>query len=699
MTAQDVDLQLWLAGVWTDVPLYSAAGTTITRGHEPGGSWPRPTRIDCEINNDSLAYDPARPDSVLYGVAGRNTKARIRVNGATHVWAEASSWQPDRTPEHVPGANRGRAWTTLAAEGVLRRIGMWTDPLRSPMYRTISGRSTSIGHWPLEDGRDALSLDNTSGGPAATFKGGAALAESEAPLGAEQTVKTAAASQLSGRFDNASTTAGWQVAFSFELPALPPSATYGTLLRWTASTGDTWLIEANNTNYRVTVTATDGTVLWTSNVGYGAGAEPNKWITFRMRVVQSGGNVDVQPAWYAQGMATPYGVSALFAGTVGAPRQWFQDGNAVVDGAHFSHVFAVTGVTDDLLSVSNRAVFNGFLGERAGDRFGRLCGELGIQAYFIGTAADTQPMGPQRPATFLQLLKEIRDTDDCRIDDERFDIALTLRTRRALYNQAAALTLTWPAQVAVPFARILDDQDTHNRVTVKNASGGEVTSSRLTGPMSVLPPPAGVGEYKHTVDVSVANPATQLVDIGDWHRAKGTVERPRYAAVSVDLLANPGLAAAAIAVREGDMIQVDGAEPEAVRLLVVGLVEKIGKTEWAYTYLVELYDVWIIGVYDDGIWRWDTRTTTLAAGATSTAGTLALTTVDRKDVLSTAASALNPIDLMVDGERVRATAITAAAGAGPYTQTATVTRSINGVVKAQTAGGRVNVYDSRRWGL
>ena len=698
MTTQTVTLEMFLSGAWTGVPLYAAAGTTITRGHDPDGSWPRPTKVECELNNDTLNYDPSRPESTLYGIAGRNTKCRFIVNGNTRVWVEASSWRPDRTPEHVSGAGKGRSWTRLTAEGVLRRIGMWTDPLRSPMYRTISGRSTSIGHWSLEDDRDALTLANSSGGPAGTYKGGATLAESEAPLGAEQTVKVAAASQLTGRFTNASTTAGWQFAFSFRLAAIPPSATYGTLIRWQTSNGYSWLIEANNANWRFTVTAADGTSLWTSLVGFGAGTEPNQWITFRMRAVQSGGNVDVQPAWYAQGFTTAYGVSDLFAGTVGGLRQWWQDGNAVVVDAHFSHVFGVTGVSDSLITGTAIAVFNGYLGENAYDRFGRLCSELGIARYMIGASADTQRMGPQRSATLLELLKEIRETDDCRIDDERFDIALTLRTRRVMYNQTAALTLTYPGQVAVPFTKILDDLNTHNRVTVKNKAGGEVTAALSTGLMSVLPPPNGVGEYKQSVDVNVANESTQLTDIATWHLAKGTVERCRYAEVTVDLLANPSLIGSAMAVREGDMIQVDGAEPDPVRFLVVGIVEKIAAVEWAVTYEVELYDVWLIGVYDATDWRWDTRTTTLAAGATTTATSLSLTTVDRNDVLTTAAGSL-PYDLTVDGERVRVTAITGAAGTGPYTQTATVTRSINGVVKAQVGGGRVNVYDSKRWGL
>jgi len=53
---------------------------------------------------------------------------------------------------------------------------------------------------------------------------------------------------------------------------------------------------------------------------------------------------------------------------------------------------------------------------------------------------------------------------------------------------------------------------------------------------------------------------------------------------------------------------------------------------------------------------------------------------------------------MIAGERMRVTAITAPSG-GSNNQVATVTRSINGVVKTQVGGTEVHVFDSKRWGL
>jgi hypothetical protein len=175
--------------------------------------------------------------------------------------------------------------------------------------------------------------------------------------------------------------------------------------------------------------------------------------------------------------------------------------------------------------------------------------------------------------------------------------------------------------------------------------------------------------------------------------------------VTVDLLANPGLKAAATAVREGDLLRVTGYFYDPIDLLVVGIQEKVGPGALAeITFQTEPYDLYRIGVYDGGVWRWDTRTMTLQGGGVSAVAT-ALTTnvVDPNDVLTTAAGSL-PLDMVIGqgdgtGEVVRVTAVTAA-GAGPtYAQTLTVTRNINGLARAWPAGMRLNVHDYRRWGL
>lgn len=695
-TAQAATLELFLNGAWRVVPLYSAEGVTITRGIDADGTWPRPAKIECAINNDSLDYDPSLPQSSLYGVVSRNVKTRVKVAGTTRTWAEASEYAPQRTPEHTPGTGRGRSSVQFTAEGLLRRIGKWTDPLRSPMYRTISGWANSLGHWSLEDDQGATRLSNSlATGGKGTFRG-VTLGDSTAPGGAAQAARIAVGSSMTGGFALASSTTGWQVSFAMRLPAIPPSATYSKMLRWKTSNGYDWSIEVNNTNYRVTVTDSSGTLLLSDAAAQGGYAAPNQWVTFRLSAQQSGGSVSVALGWYREGAPVLYGSSPTFIGAVGGIRQWWQEGATATAGGWVSHVFGVTGVADNLLSGDAVSSFNGYVGERAGLRFNRLCGELGINRYISG-ASDTTQMGPQRAATFLSLLREIRDTEDGEILDERFDQpALTMFTRRSLYAQDAALTLTY-AQVGVPFQKVVGDEGVRNLVTVKNANGGDLTVSQTTGPLSVAPPPSGVGEYRSTEEVNVDNEAVELPLRAAWELAKGTLERPRYVELTVDLLANPGLVASVVAVNIGNRIDVTGAEAEPVRLLVRGIVDRIGKSERTVTFSVEPYEPYEVGVYDDNVTRYDARTSTLVGAQTSTSVSWAVQCTDPGDVWTVKAASY-PLDWMVAGERVRVTAMTAATGTGPYSQTATVQRSINGIVKAQLATTKVEVADAKRWG-
>jgi hypothetical protein len=689
---QDVDLDLYLDGVWTDVPLLASA-VTIQRGLAPYGEWPRPNRFTCEIDNDTLDYDPARPASLLYGVAGRNTRARIRPGGTARIWAEATTWEPEATQEHVPGAQKGRSGTTLTAEGLLRRLGKWTDPLRSPMYRTNSSRSTSVGHWSLEDDSGAqLAANSLVAGRPAAFKGDITFGDSERPLGAQQSVKVTANSQITGQFVSASDTAGWQIAFSFKLPAVPASAVYGTLMEWTTSNGYTWKVQVNNADIRVLVTDSEASTLLSVETGF---ATPTQWLTLRIKASASGGTVTVEPAWYAQGDTTEIGFTDTFSGSVGRLTSFTATGNAWNDGGWFSHVFGVTGTSDSLVGATAQQVFNGYLGETAAARYFRLTSEAGLTRYRIGTDDDTQAMGPQRADTILNLLREIRDTDGGRIDDERFDIALTATWRNALYNLTPALELTYPQDISPPFRGRLTDDGVANRVTVQNVGGGEATASLTAGAMSVQPPPAGIGEYRATVEVNVADENT-LPDRANWELARGTLARATYDEVAVDLVANPGLLADAAAVREGNLITVDGYEPELLRLLVVGMVERITPGTHTIAYQVEPYDIFHVGIWDDASWRWDSRTSTLDAGVTSSATSIDITFTDLEDAWSTTAE---PYDLLVGGERMTVTAMGAVTGSGPWTQTATVTRAVNGVSKAQTADTEVHVADARRWAL
>jgi hypothetical protein len=722
MAAQDVDLELKVDGVFTAVPLH-ATPVTITRGSEAYGSFPHPARIQCEIDDDTLSYDPTRPASLLYGVAGRNTEVRIRpvgVEPSNLAWfyAEATAWDPDATPDHVPG-ERGRASVTLVAEGLQRRIGKWRDRLGSPLRRAVllairSGAYDAAEYWPMEDPGGSGTAVSAIGGPPMepvvairyTLPDGSILPPGGAPrfadgrgvLGSDPLVSFQGGGTLRGAVRDG-TWNGYTIDWVAQMPAGIGIGETASLISW-SETGTYVYYEvsvAKGSPSSIGVYFANATDRLTfSSTGSASGAA-ELWDGtphfFRFQVRQSGGNylarlyIDGFLFVTGEAFATP----GAMPGTVGRPYnvEWnrLEQSGAPMPIAAGHTIVWRSGQDGGQPSLT--AAFNGHRGERGQVRFDRVFeDESGLQAYFSSGA---EFMGPQSSDPMLKQLQLIEATDGGRIDDWRFEIANYFRTRRSLHAKTSTLDLT-REQLTPPFRKKIDDLGIANLVTVRNWDGEEVTVRRDTGPTSTLPPPDGVGEYPLTVDVNL-NDRLRLPHHANWRLARGGYEIGQYREVTVDLVANPDLRTAVQAVLEGDHITVSGVEPEVLHFMVVGIVARITSGTHTVTFRVEPWGVWDVGVWDSPTWRWDVGTMTLDAAYSETAGNWVFAFTNPRDVFT------SNCDLLVGGERVTMTAHGALTGSGPYTQTATVTRAVNGVRKAQRAGTEVHVADARRWGL
>lgn len=692
MAAVNLAVQLYVSGAWTTYAGYSEEGWSTRVGPDLESGL-QPNKIEFTFASDDLSMDPSNVTSPLYGKIGRNTPARLLIDGTTITQAEASSWQPDKTPEHVPGV-RGRSWTSIVAEGLLRRLGRWEDPLDSPMTRQISGYTTLTGYWPLEDDSGAARLAQVvHGAPAGTYTGTVNLAGDNGAGGSDKTLTLGSDGIINGRF-LVPGGSGYQVCWTVKLAALPTSATYQTVFSFGDTLGRTYVMQVNNTTHQTIVTDADGVVLNSSVIG----AVPlTEWTRYRIKVTVSGGTVTYEPAWYTQDASTAWGITATYAGTAtGRPRSWTASGNAWTTNAAYGHVFATTDTTLDLFNGDPRSAFNGYLGERAGWRFNRLLGELGLNRY-VTNANASPPMGRQKPGKIIDLLEEITRTDGGLIYDEPTDIALTMRPYSTLINLPVSLALTYTTDVSPPLRKVIDDVGVVNDVTVSNWDGTTVRLEQTTGPLSTAPPPAGVGRYKKPVDVSLQR-TDHLDDRANWELEQGTLDRPRYQAVVIDLLRLPGYRPAIAAMRPGDLISIAGLEPDIVYLRVINIERKGGAVADTATLNCLPAEVWLTGTYDNTARRLESSSTTLAAGATSTATTLNVTTVLKGDCWSSTSA----YDVLIAGERIGIPVggMSAPAGTGPWTQTATgVTRSKNGVVKAQTAGTEVHVANPARWAL
>lgn len=688
MSAHTVVLEAFIDGAWVDVATeaLTARKLQITRGLTEQGEL-RPAKITWTFYDPTDKWRPTNPESPLYGLAGRNMPVRVTVDGSTRAYAEASSFQPEQELG-------GPRMVNLTAEGLQRRLGLWTERLRSPLYRMLSAQPL-CAYWPLEDGQDATAAASaTSTAPAARVVD-VEFGDDNAPGGAAAavTLRTVGTSRIAGQVPIWTVpTNGYSIMFYFRLPTAVSSGSAVTLAEFrTAGRVTRWVLGINNSpTFSLDGYDSEGVAVVNRTVN--VVEDPTEWLAVQLETEESGGNVDYALIWHRVGNTNFWAVSGTYAGT--ADRANSATLFAPVADTRVSHLW----VGDDSLPFVDgtfQLVSAGYAGETAGNRFARLLTEAGLD-HFVSAPENTTPMGAQKGDTLLELIKEIARTEDGLVYDSKFAVRLTLKTRAELYNQTPKLALTWPDDIAPPFAEMIDDDGVYNHVTVSQRDGGEATAVLEDGPLSIQPPPAGVGEYRHDVDVNIAD-ERDLPQLAGWWLNRGTAQGlgGRYPQVTVDLDATPSLTTAVNNVEIGDRITIASREPELISLLVLGIAEPVETHRRLVTFTCVRDTVFHSGLYDDGVTRYDSRSTTVKTAVTSSATAITFRTTDAGDLWSTTSE---PYDVLIAGERLTVTAMGAASlVSGAYDQVATVTRSVNGVTKAQAVGAEIHIATPGRW--
>src|SRR5690606_20473660 len=147
-----------------------------------------------------------------------------------------------------------------------------------------------------------------------------------------------------------------------------------------------------------------------------------------------------------------------------------------------------------------------------------------------------------------------------------------------------------------------------------------------------------------------------------------------------------------LAVDVGDRLVITDPSPDLppddISLLVIGYSEVLDQFEHVITYVCQPESPWHVGqVETTGYDRVDTAGSELADGAASTDTELLVATT-QGPVWTTDPDDM-PFDIFVAGERMTVTAVSGTSSP----QTFTVTRSVNGVVKAHTAGSAVTIAE------
>jgi hypothetical protein len=689
-----VQPQLFYGGSWHTLPVYAMDGPTVVqRGYTDEGTI-RPSQLNMRINDAAApTLNPSRPASLLYGVTGRAIPAAFSAGATVRAWMEGHTLTPDQSQAYdeasQAGASpRGRRWIDVEAYGPLYRIGQWSDNVQPPMTRTTLQYANLIGFWPGDDASISTRVGLARSALNVTAQ------DTSAPPGASASFVGQASTQVIFSPLNASTTAGFQVFFSTKLSAVPVSPATTEFFAWRAN-GLLYSLQIDSIAIHLK-TYSGGVLIDDSNVGIGGVGSTNflSWVAWRAKCYQSGGNIVCEFAWYTTNEGV-FGFTRTVAGTIDRLTSIRINGTSLVNGTRYAQIGAVTNITDDLQSFAALQSFNGWAGETTAARYTRLMSEAGISATVLGTTTTT--MGAQKAAKLMDLLREVGATEDGLIFDQKDNPAVVMRTRRHRMNQAVGVTLNALTDVVPPFTERVDNVGVANVVTITNQDGTVGTLAKTAGQMSSAAYPSGIGTFKGgaspDVTVNLQNPAVDLPAMLSWYLAKGTVPGPRFPSVTVEVGArSPALQTAVKALEIGDRIQVTGRMADPIDLLVIGIREEIGIYTWTFTFTCVPGLPYDVGSEDDTSHRLDAKASVIitAPSPASTGTTMVVGSPGADDIWSTTSL---PYPIMVSGEKMTVTACTAAAlVSGNWQQTLTVTRSVNGIVKAQVVGTAVNVF-------
>jgi hypothetical protein len=345
-----------------------------------------------------------------------------------------------------------------------------------------------------------------------------------------------------------------------------------------------------------------------------------------------------------------------------------------------------------------------YAGETATQRVVRICREEGLPVEIVGDVHQSTRLGAQTSATLLELLREVETADMGVLYEPRGFFGLAYRTRDSLYAQDATLTLDYSAGTINDIEPVEDDQGSVNDITVTRIDGSSQRAELTEGPLSVLPPPDGIGRYDNEVQISVERDA-DLSQQAAWRLHMGTVDEARYPTIGILLESEPFrdssvLAQSAVAVDVGDRLVITNPEegigpPEDIQQIAQGYVEVLTRFGWSITYNCSPGSVWDVAVWDDsagpGEARYSTSGTYLEADVNSAATSLAVDT-PKGPVWGTVDL---PYDLMLGGERVRVTAVSGTGRA----QNLTVQRGINGILKSHAMGTEVRLFQPAVYAL
>lgn len=587
-------------------------------------------------------------------------------------------------PEWPPRWDKPRKDVTspLVAAGILRRLQQGKSPLKDPITRMVLGQAGLIELWPFTDDSNAtVAASALPGGIPAPVRA-LEFAQTTPPLdGAQQTAQVTASTVVSWQVRPHTATGTWGVVWFAQLPA-PPAAS--TVIMSVNATGTVrrWDVVLDSTTMTLLGYNAVGTQIYSSAAAYGSLAIPPMWIAFDLLVTQSGSNIDAKLLLYGvdpDNLNTAGFFGTTVAGTVGSPTGGRFEGSLGYNEGRIGPI-AVFNAEPQFVSGTFFSASNGYVGESAAARIGRLCAEENVQV--VVEPGDSEPCGPQRTAKFLDLLYAAADAD-LGVLYER-GAGLAYRPRGARYNRAVELPLDFDAgDVAEPPEPTDDDQQLRNQWTITRDGGSSAVASDQESIDR-----NGLMDDSATLNVAADD---VLPDHAGFRtRISAYDEEYRWPSITLNLRRNPGQIRLWRAAKPWPRMTI-GHEPDqvtgnAVDVTVVGYRNVLEPLGWTIELVCVPTRPWLVPEVDDDTSRVDTDGSQLAADATSTATSLSVAVTDGP--LWTTDPDDFPLEVNISGIRITVTAISGSSSP----QTWTVVRLVDGFDKDLSAGDAVRLW-------
>jgi len=612
-----IKVELQIAGNWTDITrwAYQRNPLQITgMGRADWTSTMQASQLTMTLNNRDGRFTPKNSAGAYWPNITRNVPVRVSVTtksstGVTYsgfrFFGEVTEWPPRWDPS-------GHDVTVeVVASGIWRRLSQLQTTLGSAFRRYNVNTAAATGmqaYWPCEDGTGSgqlvpygppaanavqqfvtgqagLSLtanSDFSGSDAICVLNAAAITATVPAGGVASNNVTRFVISVPAAGDSASGTTNWNL---IEIDSGGTVAKFEVYLNATG----TLLMQLRNS--AGTVIASGVTTTNVKGVPYLVSCEltpSGGSVAFALRIIkQNAGGI-------TESMLGTVG------GLVGAVSKVVVSRAFALNDTAFGHLSVSYGAPTSLVQAAGALA--GYIGETAMDRFTRLCGEMGIATETIGTAASTAPLGPQVDDTLANVLQSIEDTDCGLLYESRSQFGLGYRSNASMANQAAAVVLNYTAPVLdSSLAPVYDDQLTRNNVTVSNWTGYTQQAILTTGPMSVLNPPAGVGNgYAYQRAVTAAADS-QLPGIANFLLNLGSADEIRFPVITVKMVRTQAapLLAAIPALRIGDYLQITNPPPflpqTTIRQLAWGYAETLNAKEWTFSFNTVPESPWEVG--------------------------------------------------------------------------------------------------------